>query len=259
LQTTGNGPDVVLVHGALGDLRQWRPIADVLSRRFRATAVSRRFHWPGSMPSGGATYTFDAQARDVIAVLESFGDPVHLVGHSYGAGLGLLIAANRPDLLRTLTLVEPPFASLVDAAAPEFGPEAESRRAVMASIQASAGTGDFAQAARTFVDWLQGTPDGFARLSRETQDRLLENAPTLGSMYATPQPVVTCEQLQRLPVPALILRGERTRPWFRLIAEAAASGIPGANTGVVPHSAHMCIVENPADTAALVERFIERR
>ena len=42
--TQGSGPDVVLVHGALGDQRQWEPIAAALAPRFRTHAVSRRHH-----------------------------------------------------------------------------------------------------------------------------------------------------------------------------------------------------------------------
>lgn len=42
----GSGPDVVLIHGALGDYRQWEQIGTVLSSSYRVIAVSRGFHWP---------------------------------------------------------------------------------------------------------------------------------------------------------------------------------------------------------------------
>ena len=52
---TGSGPDVVLVHGSVGDYRQWEPIAGELRGEYRVTALSRRFHWPhASAPDASA-------------------------------------------------------------------------------------------------------------------------------------------------------------------------------------------------------------
>jgi pimeloyl-ACP methyl ester carboxylesterase len=82
----GSGPDVVLVHGALGDRRQWDPIATALAPRFRTHAVSRRHHWPGPMPAASERYTYELHRDDVLALMQRLDDPVHLVGHSYGAG-----------------------------------------------------------------------------------------------------------------------------------------------------------------------------
>jgi pimeloyl-ACP methyl ester carboxylesterase len=70
--------------------------------------------------------------------------------------------------------------------------------------------------------------------------------------------VVTCAQLRTLRLPVLVLRGEKTRPWYRLIAEAAADCIPGAESAVVPAARHMTIVENPSASADLILRFIAR-
>ena len=47
-------------------------------------------------------------------------------------------------------------------------------------------------------------------------------------------------------------------PWYRVIAEATADCIPGAESAVIPAARHMAIVENPSASADLVARFIER-
>jgi pimeloyl-ACP methyl ester carboxylesterase len=90
------------------------------------------------------------------------------------------------------------------------------------------------------------------------QEELRTNAATVGPTYAAPAPVVTCGQLRALRLPVLILRGEQTRPWYRVIAEATADCIPGAESAVIPAARHMAIVENPSASAGLVARFIER-
>ena len=44
LAVRGSGPDVVLVHGSLGDYRQWNAIVERFESNYRVIAVSRRYH-----------------------------------------------------------------------------------------------------------------------------------------------------------------------------------------------------------------------
>ena len=258
LTVRGRGPDVVLVHGALGDYRQWEPIGAALDGSHRVIAVSRRFHWPNPPPAGGVPYTFEAQSADLEALLLSLGRPAHVVGHSYGAGVALLTALRHPERVRSLTLVEPPFGSLVPPSAPGFAGELASRDSIVAAIRASVWAGESERAAEALIDWVQGGAGGFRRLPPAVQEGLRANAATVGPTYAAPAPRVTCDELRALRLPVLVLRGERTRPWYRLIAEAAAGCIPGAEAAVVPAAGHMAVVENPGGTAGLVAGFIAR-
>jgi pimeloyl-ACP methyl ester carboxylesterase len=256
--TQGVGPAVVLVHGALGDYRQWQSIGDFLSRDYRAIAVSRRFHWPNPIPAGDVVYTFEAHSADLAALLKSFDVPVHLVGHSWGAGVTLLAAIAHPELVRSLTLIEPPFASLASPSAPEFAGELASRNALVMTVQAKVQAGAVEQAAEALVDWVQGAAGSLPRLPSAIQQGLLANAPTVGPTIAAAAPRVTCDEVRAMRLPVLVIRGERTRPWYRLIADAAAACIPGAEAAIVPDASHMVIVEQPAATATLIHRFLER-
>jgi pimeloyl-ACP methyl ester carboxylesterase len=255
----GHGSDIVLVHGALGDYRQWQSIVTMLSRGHRVIAMSRRFHWPNLLPAGGVNYTYEGHSADLEELVRSLSRPAHLVGHSYGAGVALLTALRRPTLVRSLTLIEPPFASLVPPTNPEFAGELASRDSMVAAIRASVRAGAAERAAEVLIDWVQGGVGGFRRLPRVVRQRLRANEATVGVTYAAPAPQVTCEQLRALKLPVFILRGERTRPWYRLIASAAAGCLPDAEAAVVPAAAHMTIAENPRDTARLVADFIARR
>jgi len=97
----GSGEPVVCVHGSLSwgtfAFRAQRPLADAHS----LVLPDRRGY--GASPSTGPA-DFDVDADDVAAML---GDGAHLVGHSYGAVVALLVAARRPEAVRTLTVVEP--------------------------------------------------------------------------------------------------------------------------------------------------------
>jgi pimeloyl-ACP methyl ester carboxylesterase len=99
----GTGDRVVLVHGALATgAEEWeaqRPLAD---EGFRLVVFDR--HGYGQSPlATGEDFLVDAD--DIV---ELMGDGAHLVGHSYG-GLGAMTAAaRRPDLTKSLTLLEAP-------------------------------------------------------------------------------------------------------------------------------------------------------
>jgi pimeloyl-ACP methyl ester carboxylesterase len=258
IRVRGRGPDVILVHGALGDYRQWEPIGIVLSRGYRVIAVSRRFHWPNPPPSGTVQYSFEKQSTDLDELLRSLHRPVHLVGHSYGAGVALLTVLHHPELVRSLTLIEPPFGSVVPPWDSGFAAELASRDSMVAALRVDVQAGSVDRAAEVLMDWVEGVPDGFRRLPQAAQDELLKNAATVGPTYAVPAPRVTCRQLRRLRLPVLVLRGEQTRPWYRLIAQATANCIRGAEAAVVPAARHMTIVQNPSGTAGLVLSFIMR-
>src|SRR5829696_4622459 len=100
---SGEGPPLVLVHGAAADRGRWSPVLPALEKRFTVYAIDRRGRG-GSGDSDG--YTMEREAEDVASVVDSIGEPVNLLGHSYGALLALeaaLVAKN----VRKLVLYEP--------------------------------------------------------------------------------------------------------------------------------------------------------
>ncbi|WP_375476801.1 alpha/beta fold hydrolase [uncultured Jatrophihabitans sp.] len=106
--TPTDAPDAepaLFVHGLGGSAHNWTDFAAVLRHRLAVEAIDL----PGHGRSGPAKdYRPAAHARIVIAYLEQSGrGPVHLVGNSMGGAISLLVAARRPDLVRTLTLVSP--------------------------------------------------------------------------------------------------------------------------------------------------------
>ena len=96
----------MLVHGSVtGAAATWSGQRS-LAERFVLILVER----PGFPPNPPAERVdFEADAALVAGMLE---DGDHLVGHSYGAVISLLAAARRPDLLRSLTVIEPPATSV---------------------------------------------------------------------------------------------------------------------------------------------------
>ena len=254
--TQGAGPDVVLVHGALGDRRQWDAVAAALAPRFRTHAVSRRFHWPGPMPATGERYTYERHRDDVLEMVAALPGPVHFVGHSYGAGVVLLAALQSPERVRSLTLIEPAFGSLLPEAGAGLAEEKVSRVTALTQVRALVDSERHDDAAVAFIDWVQGGAGGFARLPEATQTGLRENARTLGPTIAGSQPDVSPASLRGLRVPTLVVNGAQTRPYYRLIGEVTTASVPGARLARLAGCGHMTIVENPGATVALLEQFL---
>jgi pimeloyl-ACP methyl ester carboxylesterase len=101
--SSGNGSPILLVHGATASHETtWSLVQPALEARFRVHAMDRRGRG-GSADS--ADYTLQREAEDVAAIVESLGEPVHVVGHSYGA-LCALEAALLTRHFRSLVLYE---------------------------------------------------------------------------------------------------------------------------------------------------------
>jgi pimeloyl-ACP methyl ester carboxylesterase len=100
----GSEPAVVILHGLAGSGREFLSTARALSGR-KVVLVDQRGHGLSTrLPSDTSREAF---VGDVIAVIDrEASSPVHLVGHSMGAHTAMLAAAERPDLVRTLALLE---------------------------------------------------------------------------------------------------------------------------------------------------------
>lgn len=95
----------VYVHGHAGSSRNWTDLAALLSRRLDGIAIDLPgFGWSEPPRDYGVSSTATTLAGAVAAVSDG---PVHLIGNSFGGTLSLCLAAQRPELVRTLTLISP--------------------------------------------------------------------------------------------------------------------------------------------------------
>ena len=105
----GSGPPLILIHGLGGSSDWWRRNFDVLAERHEVSAVdlvgfgrNRFFLRRSSLP-----LKFDEIAALLARWIESsFHEPVHMVGNSMGGQIAVHLAASRPDLVRSLVLVD---------------------------------------------------------------------------------------------------------------------------------------------------------
>lgn len=109
---TPGAPRAVFVHGLGGAATNWTELAAHLAGDVHGIAIDL----PGfgrSRPPASGDFSLAAQADVVCRVIDQLGDgPVHLFGNSLGGDIAMMIAAERPELVRTLTLVSPAMPDL---------------------------------------------------------------------------------------------------------------------------------------------------
>jgi pimeloyl-ACP methyl ester carboxylesterase len=260
------GPDgcrAVYVHGLGGSAKNWTDLAALLSSRATGTAVDL----PGfgrSRPPAGFDFTPAAHADALLCFLAGRNEPVHLLGNSFGGAIALSVAARRPELVRTLTLVSP--------AMPDRRPDPRRMADVRLALALIPGRiGDRARAglaaipprvrAEQVVQVCFGDP------TRVPEHRLVEAAEDIafrsGLAWAQEAGERTARGLvaswwwgaspwataARVQAPTLVVWGERDRLVSPRLAVRTAATIPGARLLMLPGVGHVAQIE-AADTVA---------
>lgn len=102
----------LFLHGLGGGSSNWTDLMDMLRDRLECYAPDLPGFGQSPPPPDGA-YDVQAQARTAVELIEAGGyAPVHLFGNSLGGTVATNVAAQRPDLVRTLTLISPALPDL---------------------------------------------------------------------------------------------------------------------------------------------------
>lgn len=248
----GRGETVVLVHGSASDRRTWQAQIGALAPDFRVLAYSRRHHWPNARIEPGADYSMAEHVADLGVVVASTGsDPVHLVGHSYGAFVALLLAIERPELVRSLVLVEPPVLTLFTSDPPRPYQLLKllctrPRTALAIARLGILGFGPAAAAARRGDEGAAIAIFGTAVLGREAFEALsaarLEQARAnfiAAELLGSGLPPLEAEAVRAIRCPALLVVGERSPRVFHRFAERLLELLPAARSIEMAGASHI--------------------
>lgn len=258
------------VHGLGGSSQNWSGLMPLLADRLDGEAIDL----PGfghSPPPVDGNYSVSAQARAVIRHLDAAGrGPVHLIGNSMGGAASTRVAAMRPDLVRTLTLVSP--------ALPELRPQLSAVPTALLAVPGLAGffgrlTHDWTPERRTrevlalcYGDPGRVSPEGFNAAVDEYARRLelpyfwevmersargLVNAYTLGGQHNL------WRQAERVLAPTLLVYGGRDRLVSFRMARRAAAAFRGARLLTLPEAGHVAMMEYPEAVARAIRELLD--
>jgi pimeloyl-ACP methyl ester carboxylesterase len=268
---SGGGDPMVLVHANISDLRSWEPLEPLVAEHFRVINYSRRFAHPNCPVDDGVDDALAQHAEDLVALIETLRlGKVHLVGNSSGAFVCLLAAQRRPDLVRTLTLEEPPVVSMfLQALPPKPGELFEllfsSPGALVALLAFGAGAigpatkafreGKDSAALDFFARGVLGNA-AYAKVTPARKRQMMDNLEAhRATMLGSGLPVFTAKDAAAIEAPTQLLRGSESPGFQRRINQRLAALIPGATEVCIPNASHLVHEDNPQSVAEAIRSF----
>ncbi len=231
-QVSGQGPPLVMVHGAANDHTSFALVQPHLEDAFTVIAIDRR----GRGASGDEQdYSIEAEVADVVAVVREAGDGALLMGHSYGALLALEAALQLGELPR-LALYEPPVGGQLAT---------EERIEELERLQSEGRhedvlllfLGEVSGMSEQEIEQLRGTPSWHARLAAaHTIPRELRAE---AGWRLRP------ERYAELELPTLMLVGEESPAWAVRSTDAVAKALPNAEVRTLAGQGHSATLHAP--------------
>ena len=250
--SAGDGPSLVLVHGATADHTTWRTSGPLLAARHTTHAVDRR----GRGSSGDAPdYAIEREFEDLVAVVNALavdsGGPVDVVGHSYGGRIGLGAALLTPSVRRLVVY--------------EGAPPPESGRGyqddgLLARIEALVDAGDRDEALATFMRDIVGMPD--AELATFRADPIWSRRAaavdtTIRELRAEVSPAASLEALGAVRQPVLQILGGASSPVFGESTLALDARLRNGRVVTIDGARHAAHHTHAPAFVAAIEAFLD--
>lgn len=250
---TGSGEPVLLVHCSSASGTEWRALRERLGTGFRQI-VPDQWQCGASDPwHGRSAFTLGEEAAPIVALLDRIGEPVHLVGHSYGGGVALRVARERPGMIRSLTLIEPSAFHLLRRREPAlFGEISQVARHVERAVAG----GDYWNGMGRFVDYWSGA-GAWQGMARDIRTRLCQRLPKVvldfRALFDEPADLDDYAQLE---MPTLLVCGDRSPGPSRRIVELLRGALHRASVKRIAGAGHMSpLTHADAVNAAILEHL----
>ncbi|CAL9310981.1 MULTISPECIES: alpha/beta fold hydrolase [Streptomyces] len=262
-------PPALYVHGLGGSSQNWSALMPLLD----GVVDNEALDLPGfgdSPPPDDGDYSITGHARAVIRYLDASGrGPVHLFGNSLGGAVTTRVAAARPDLVRTLTLVSPALPEIrVQRSAVPTGLLAVPGVAALFTRLTREWTAE--QRVRGVTALCYGDPgrvseEGFRNAVEEMERRLqlpyfwdamarsargIVNAYTLGGQHAL------WRQAERVLAPTLLVYGGRDQLVGYRMAQRAARAFRDSRLLTLPDAGHVAMMEYPETVATAFRELL---
>ncbi len=253
------GSPVLALHSSASTGLQWKNLSDHLHGRHRVIApdlpgYGKTAPWPGTGPA-----SVENEARAIARLIKAAGEPVHLVGHSWGGALALKIAMALPEWTLSLTLIEPAIFHLLRDA------ENAADRALFAEIAAVAGIVSSSAAEGTpdagmgrFVDFWNGE-SAWANTSPRLRTALRGQLGQVVNNFAAGfNETWTLRQAAAVTCPTLMVMGLDSVPLAQRVTELLAETIPHSQLAMIPGAGHMAPLTDPHIVDPLVRSHLDK-
>jgi pimeloyl-ACP methyl ester carboxylesterase len=241
-EETGSGREtIVFSHGLLMDHTMFAAQQAAFAPVYRVIAYDHRGQ--GASPDPGSGYDMDTVAEDAAALIGALkASPCHFAGLSMGGFAGMRLAARRPELLRTLTLM--------NTGAEREPLSGRVRYNFLAQLVKLVGTRPFTSIAvkELFGKSTRASSDPAKQAMLKEWTAKLASRPKnvaralLGVMN---RPEFSKDELARIHCPTLIIAGDDDTAQPLIVSEHMAHAIPNARLVRIPACGHSSSLEQP--------------
>ena len=258
--SVGRGQPVVMVHGGLEDYRAWTAqLAPLSVDHYRAIAYSRRYNFPNRNETHAApSYSAQVDADDLAMLIEKLHlGRVHLVGHSYGGLAALLFATEHPELVRSLTLSEPPVFPWVEQQPGGAALVRDFFRRCWLPLKGALARHEREQALAIATKYFTGN-SVLPPAARDALESNLREWEVL-SVSHNPFPVPSTKLIKEFHAPILLLTGDHTLPVLKRCVIALTERFPESKRVVIPNANHDMWSEMPQKCGAALRKFLREK
>lgn len=253
----GKGEPVLLIHGMPTSAYLWRHVIPLLAQDFAVYALDLLGYGDSDKPPK-VDLSLRAQAGYVAEFMKKVGlTHATVVGHDIGGGVAQLLALDRPELVKRLVLLDtvaydswpvPEIDRLKDPAWDRIIETIDLRDGFGKALLRGTFHRDrvtdalVAEYVRPF-DGLQGK-QAYLRCARALNNRDI---------------LIRAAEIERLPLPVLILWGETDNYQDVKVGQRLADGLPAARMVVVREAGHFLPEDQPEEIARLMRAFMQDR
>lgn len=257
VERQGAGESVLFIHGFGGSTYTWKDVAPGLSESFDVIAIDLNGFGYTERPVGVEPYTLLGQAALVTGVMDALGvEQAHVVGHSYGGAIAMLLAQERPERVRRLVLVAGGRTGTGEGSG--GGPGLSPHLAGLLALALE----HFVLTPPNIRDFLEQSVHQTAVVTDELVDEYLTRLRVSGlgdALFAllaagsTPGPDIAAE---RVALRTLIIWGRHDRIIPIRVGETLAAELPDARLEVFEDSGHLPMHEEPVRFVDAVRDFL---
>ena len=247
---------VIALHCSGSGAAAWRRLGETLGTAYELLAPEHYGCDTTGPWSGDHAFTLADEAARTIALIDATDRKVHLVGHSYGGGVALHVALERPERIASLALYEPSAFHLLE----HFGEPGAMALAEIKAIASKTGAGvvrgDYRAAAAAFVDYWSGR-GAWDAIRPPLQDALIAWTPKAPLDFAALiEEQTPAGGYMHLRFPVLIIRGEHAPAPTWLIAEKLCLLLPDTRLALIAGAGHTGPLTHAAEVNALIVRHL---
>ncbi len=231
----GTGAPVVFLHSGVGSAGEWKQVFALWPGGHRLVAIEA--HHGGTGLGVAESRTVDDYADQVYAAADHVHAPIRLVGFSWGGATALRVAAVAPEVVESLTVVEPEAYALLrthDAGA--YTQICDLRDRWRANVRA----GRWHEAFEEFVDFYNG-PGSFARWPAPRRETFLAAQRTRGDLWDVlfDDERLTLDALASVTAPVHVVEGSQTSAVDHAICDVIRRHVPHARHTLIDGAGHM--------------------